>query len=121
MSLTGKSIWATRGTSTDLVHNLSQANSIYHRYYQAYVSFFSGLLLSKPNTMASVLEDYVLSKDANVVPAKNGSKPLMLSRFLGGFLHPLIHVGYGAEFGLPGMISEGLSSRCHVAFMLKYF
>ena len=31
----------------------------------------------------------------------------MLSRFLAGVLHPLIHVGYGAEFGLLGMFAEG--------------
>lgn len=31
----------------------------------------------------------------------------MLSRFIGGLLHPLIHTGYGAEFGLLGMSAEG--------------
>ena len=32
------------------------------RYYQAYVSFFTKLLLSKSNSINSVLEDYVFSK-----------------------------------------------------------
>lgn len=76
-------------------------------YYQAYVNFFSRILLAKPNSIPSFLEDYVMSKDANVVPGKNGKKPLMLSRFMAGFLHPLIHSGYGTEFSMPGMISEG--------------
>lgn len=31
----------------------------------------------------------------------------MLNRFLAGLLHPLIHTGYGAEFGLLGMVAEG--------------
>ena len=75
------------------------------RYYQSYVSFLSDLLLS--SSIQTVLEDYVMSKDANVVPGKDGKNPLMLSRFLSGFLHPLIHAGYGAEFGLPGLVAEG--------------
>ena len=60
--------------------------------------------------MQSVFEEYVFSKDANTIPAKDGSKPLMLSRFLGGFLHPLIHVGYGTEFNMLGMLVEGACS-----------
>ncbi|EKM51237.1 uncharacterized protein PHACADRAFT_263270 [Phanerochaete carnosa HHB-10118-sp] len=84
------------------------------RYYQAYVSFFSSKLLDKAagkNAIQRVLEDYVFSVDANLTPGKsaNGQKPLVLARFLGGFLHPLIHAGYGAEFGLPGLIAEGIS------------
>jgi hypothetical protein len=35
----------------------------------------------------------------------------MLARLLDGLIHPLIHVGYGYEFGVPGMIVEGLR-RC---------
>ena len=31
----------------------------------------------------------------------------MLARYHGGFLHPLIHIGYGTEFNLPGMVVEG--------------
>lgn len=59
--------------------------------------------------MQTVLEDYVFSKDANVVPGKDGKAPMMLTRFLGGYLHPLIHCGYAIEFGLPGLIAEGWS------------
>ncbi|ORZ09906.1 hypothetical protein BCR42DRAFT_423306 [Absidia repens] len=33
----------------------------------------------------------------------------MLSRFVGGAYHPLIHVGYGVEFGLKGQVAEGLA------------
>ena len=31
----------------------------------------------------------------------------MLGRLFSGLLHPLIHVGYGLEFGLKGMLVEG--------------
>ncbi|EKM51649.1 uncharacterized protein PHACADRAFT_261904 [Phanerochaete carnosa HHB-10118-sp] len=80
------------------------------RYYQAYVAFFSKLLLSGThNALQSVMDDYIFSTNANLVLGKNGTKPVMLSRFLAGFLHPLIHTGYGAEFGLPGLAAEGLA------------
>lgn len=76
------------------------------------MNFFSAQLLSRgPKAIQSVLEDYVFSKDANLVPNKQGKNPLMLSRFMAGFIHPLIHAGYGAEFSLPGLISEGTFSN----------
>ncbi|KAG6907328.1 hypothetical protein DXG01_009410 [Tephrocybe rancida] len=33
----------------------------------------------------------------------------MVDRFLGGLLHAMTHVGYGLEFGLVGMVVEGLA------------
>lgn len=48
-----------------------------------------------------------MSKDANLVLGNDGKAPLMLSRFLAAFLHSLIHLAYGFEFGLPGIIAEG--------------
>ncbi|KAI9306099.1 hypothetical protein BJ944DRAFT_287266 [Cunninghamella echinulata] len=33
----------------------------------------------------------------------------MLSRALGGALHPIIHIGYSVEFSLPGQAAEGLA------------
>ncbi|OBZ85247.1 Oxidoreductase AflY [Choanephora cucurbitarum] len=32
-----------------------------------------------------------------------------LARTVGGLYHPLIHIGYGLEFNLPGMAAEGLA------------
>ncbi|CAL1702702.1 unnamed protein product [Somion occarium] len=78
------------------------------KYYQAYVTYFTERLLEKG--AASALESYVFSKDANVVGSPNTQgMPYMLSRYLGGFLHPYIHAGYGAEFGQLGMWAEGLA------------
>ncbi|KAI0085240.1 hypothetical protein BDY19DRAFT_896974 [Irpex rosettiformis] len=79
------------------------------RYYQAYLAFWTAKLVDKSISITSVLEKYVFSKDANVVPGKTKDAPMMLSRFLGGFLHPLIHCGYGVEFSLPGLIAEGIA------------
>ncbi|EKM51648.1 uncharacterized protein PHACADRAFT_212279 [Phanerochaete carnosa HHB-10118-sp] len=80
------------------------------KYYQAYVSFFSRLLLSPQSKgLQAILEEYVFSTDANLVAGKNGVKPYMLGRFYSSLFHPLIHTGYGVEFGLPGLAVEGLA------------
>ncbi|KAF8998406.1 hypothetical protein BDQ17DRAFT_1428492 [Cyathus striatus] len=36
-------------------------------------------------------------------------EPHMLSRFLSGLIHPFIHTAHGIEFGLPGLVVEGLA------------
>ncbi|EKM48588.1 uncharacterized protein PHACADRAFT_266276 [Phanerochaete carnosa HHB-10118-sp] len=83
-------------------------------YYQAYVAFFSQLLLSQDTKgFPAILEDYVFSTDANFVAGKNGAKPQMLGRFYSSLFHTLIHIAYGAEFGLPGLSAEGLA-KCAV-------
>lgn len=53
--------------------------------------------------MVGAFEKYVLSPEYNL----QGSS--MLNSFYEGLIHPFIHVGYGLEFGLPGMVSEGQS------------
>lgn len=53
--------------------------------------------------LGATLERYVLSDEAN------WGNNRMLGRLIGGAVHPLIHVGYGAEFDLPGIMAEGLS------------
>ena len=32
----------------------------------------------------------------------------MLDRFLASVIHPIIQLGHGLEFGLPGLIAEGM-------------
>ncbi|TCD67715.1 hypothetical protein EIP91_012012 [Steccherinum ochraceum] len=80
-------------------------------YYQSYLTFFSDLLLK--DGPSAVFQQYVFSKDANFVPANGKSeRPNMYNRLLGGLVHPMIHAGYGAEFGQMGMWAEGLSEAC---------
>jgi hypothetical protein len=58
--------------------------------------------------VSATLDDYILSKEYNSVEGCGASaQPAMLIRFLAGVIHPLIHVGYGTEFGIPGMVAEG--------------
>ena len=53
-----------------------------------------------------MLEKYLFSPEYNKPPRR------MLNRFLMGVVHPIIHAGYGCEFGLPGMVAEGLAMAC---------
>lgn len=93
-------------------------------YYQAYLHFFSDLLLKKP--ASAVLEEWIFSMKANFNTNSRGQQPEMLNRLLAGILHPLLYLGYGLEFryitilfgsshrraqpsfrSLPGLVAEG--------------
>lgn len=81
------------------------------RYYGAYLAFFTREAQAKG--IAAVLEEFVFSPKANLGPDPNAphkDQPQMLSRFVSGLIHPMIHTGHGTEFGLPGMLVEGLPS-----------
>ncbi|KAJ7503666.1 hypothetical protein B0H11DRAFT_1710757 [Mycena galericulata] len=74
------------------------------RYYQAYLKFFSEEVLKK-NDIAATLEEWLFSSKANF----DGKGPQMLNRLLAGILHPMLYVGYGIEFAIPGLVAEGLA------------
>ncbi|CCF50208.1 uncharacterized protein UHO2_05905 [Ustilago hordei] len=71
------------------------------RYYWAYLHFFDSFV--EKMGAREALEELVFSKEANEGEVK------MITRFYGGVLHALIHVGYGLETGMKGMVSEGLA------------
>jgi len=75
------------------------------RFYSAFLAFFKSELLEKG--LSECLEEYVLSLAANYHDHK---QPGMLSRLMTVIFHALIHVGYGAEFGLLGLSAEGTFS-----------
>ncbi|KAF8915039.1 hypothetical protein CPB85DRAFT_1218283 [Mucidula mucida] len=77
-------------------------------YYIAYVDFFKAKIAEEG--VSQVLETYVFARSANIIDgAPQNKQPLMLARLFDGAAHPMIHVGYGLEFGLPGMVVEGLA------------
>lgn len=76
------------------------------RYYKGYVAFFSQEIDEKGIPM--VLEKYIFS-DRFQYQEGASNQPEMLSRFTASLLHALIHVGHGLEFGLKGMVVEGLA------------
>lgn len=55
------------------------------------------------------LELFFFSQSANW---DGGKEPQMVNRLLSGLLHPMIHTGYGCEFGAPGMLAEGVWNFC---------
>jgi hypothetical protein len=71
-------------------------------FYNAYLRFFNDLIVVQKKDVRAVLDEFVFSDRS-----PSGKNPQLLSRFFGGLIHSLIHVGYGLEFGLPGMIVEG--------------
>ena len=78
------------------------------KYYQGYLEFFSNQLVTKGAD--KTLEDYLYSKGVNFsdrAEADGSRHPEMFGRFMSGLMHPLIHVGYGLEFGLLGILAEG--------------
>ncbi|KAG6856964.1 hypothetical protein H0H87_011634 [Tephrocybe sp. NHM501043] len=77
------------------------------QFYQGYLAFFTDVI--HEDGIAAAVEKYIFSKDVNIVPSPTGKKPDVFNRFLGGLLHPMIHIGYGLEFCLPGIVAEGLA------------
>ncbi|KAF7308270.1 hypothetical protein HMN09_00675000 [Mycena chlorophos] len=75
-------------------------------YYQGYEFFFSELLAKK--SADEVLEEWLFSDTANY----GGKKPEMLNRLFAGILHPMLYLGYGLEFSLPGLMAEGFGQAC---------
>ncbi|GLB42751.1 putative protein of unknown function (DUF4243) [Lyophyllum shimeji] len=77
-------------------------------YYSAYLDFFTEVVRSKG--VAAALEEYIFDAKANFVAGRDADKqPEMLNRSMDGIIHSLIHVGHGLEFGLPGLVAEGLA------------
>ncbi|KAG2031137.1 hypothetical protein BDR03DRAFT_928361 [Suillus americanus] len=91
---------------------ITEENFIKHlgdeNFYAAYKTFFSKVI--EERGVSATLEKYIFSRKYNFVEGRDASaQPVMLARFLGGLFHAFIHVGYGAEFGIPGMVVEGLA------------
>ncbi|KAJ8073173.1 hypothetical protein PM082_020042 [Marasmius tenuissimus] len=106
---TNKHMQKPRGTSPgQITHENYKEHLGDRRFYDAYVKFDTEFVRTKG--FSSVLEGYVFSPRANSVSAsKDRKQPEMLGRFRDALLHPIIHIGYGVEFGLPGMVVEGLA------------
>ncbi|KAG6907326.1 hypothetical protein DXG01_009408 [Tephrocybe rancida] len=71
------------------------------QYYASYLMFFESAV--RDLGFAGAIERYIFAR------AGEGKAISMLDRFLGGLLHAMTHVGYGLEFGLAGMVVEGLA------------
>jgi hypothetical protein len=76
------------------------------------LAFFIDYL--QQNTPTEALERFIFSpaynfiSDSEVTKHDSTKHPQMLNRLLAGLIHPLIHVGYGFEFGILGQVAEGI-------------
>ncbi|KAF9555920.1 hypothetical protein CPC08DRAFT_765575 [Agrocybe pediades] len=93
-------------------HAITKENWIEHlgdeNFYQAYVEFFKSELEQRQFKCEELLEEYIFSASANFIPGAK-KQPEMLSRFFDNLFHPMIHVGFGLEFSVPGVFVEGLA------------
>ncbi|TFY73975.1 hypothetical protein EWM64_g10037 [Hericium alpestre] len=91
-------------------HAITDADFVEHlgdeEYYNAYHAYFLNYLSN--HTITEALEKYIFAPEYNYMPGAK-KQPEMLNRCLAGLVHPFIHVGYGAEFGVKGQLAEGLA------------
>ncbi|OAX36710.1 hypothetical protein K503DRAFT_793258 [Rhizopogon vinicolor AM-OR11-026] len=90
-------------TADNFVEHLSDEN-----YYEAYTTLFVKSIEEKG--AAATLEEFIFSEKYNFEPGRDAAaQPEMLCRFVDAVMHPLIQCGHGVEFGLKGMLAEGLA------------
>ncbi|KAF9235884.1 hypothetical protein BU15DRAFT_28865, partial [Melanogaster broomeanus] len=88
---------------------ITQENFFEHlgdeNFYQGYVTFFSKQMHEE--RASGTLEELIFSEKWNFQEGRDTTdQPSMPFRFMDGVLHPMIHVGYEAEFGLKEMLAE---------------
>ncbi|MCJ1380737.1 hypothetical protein MMC17_003845 [Xylographa soralifera] len=82
------------------------------RYYHDYLVFFQREIDEKG--YEEVINEYVLKGDERADD--------MLGRMYGGFLHPIIHLGFGVEFKQPAIIAEALAqAAAHDKWLTPFF
>jgi len=92
--------------------NISKENFYEHlgkkSYYDSYLHYFHNVILEKGATAA--IEEYVFARGANVDENGSDKSPRkMFNRLFARLYHPMIYIGYGLEFGIPGLVAEGLA------------
>jgi hypothetical protein len=82
------------------------------QYYHDFLEFFQREM--ETSSWQDVLNRYLFAKDE--------AADDLLCRAFAGFLHPLIHIGFGVEFQQPAIVAEGLAQAAvHDIYMTKFF
>jgi hypothetical protein len=82
------------------------------KYYHDFLVFFQKEIEEK--TWQAVLNEYLF--------ANNERANDMLCRLFAGFLHPIIHLGFGIEFQQPAIMAEALAQAAvHDSWMAPLF
>nr|POE63525.1 oxidoreductase afly [Quercus suber] len=81
------------------------------KYYQDFLAFFKAEI--EKSSWQEVLQTYVFSGQEHADD--------MLVRMFAGFLHPIIHLGFGVEFRQPTIIAEALAQAAvHENWLGRY-
>jgi len=88
----------------DDMHNPERFKSYLgqEKYYHDFLVFFQDEF--DKNGWENVLNEYVFKGDERADD--------LLVRMFAGFLHPIIHLGFGVEFQQPAIIAEALAQAC---------
>lgn len=79
--------------------------------YHTFLQFFKSEI--EKSSVEGVLQKYLFAGDERA--------DRMLVCMYAGFLHPIIHLGYGLEFHQPAIVAEGLASAaCHDGWIGDY-
>jgi hypothetical protein len=82
------------------------------KYYHDFLVFFQKEIEAK--SWQNVLNEYLFTN--------NDRANDMLARLYAGFLHPIIHLGFGIEFQQPAIIAEALAQTAvHDSWMAPLF
>ncbi|KAF3009563.1 hypothetical protein E8E13_005702 [Curvularia kusanoi] len=82
------------------------------KFYHDFLVYFQKEIERK--TWQGVLSEYLFARDERADD--------LLARLYAGFLHPIIHTGFGIEFTQPAIIAEGLAQACvHDNWMKPFF
>lgn len=82
------------------------------KFYHDFLVYFQKEIERK--TWQGVLNEYLFARDERADD--------LLARLYAGFLHPIIHTGFGVEFMQPAIIAEGLAQACvHDNWMKPFF
>lgn len=80
--------------------------------YSDYMHFFTEEIEAKG--YVKVVSDYVFGKHERA--------NIMFNRLFAGYLHPLIHLGFGLEFEQPAIVAEALGQTAiHPTFLDSFF
>ncbi|KAF2733376.1 hypothetical protein EJ04DRAFT_605640 [Polyplosphaeria fusca] len=82
------------------------------KHYRNFIAFFQGEMDKKG--WQEVLNERLFKRDE--------AADDMLGRMFAGFLHPIIHLGFGVEFSQPAIIAEGLAQAAiHDPYLNPFF
>ncbi|KAG0704107.1 hypothetical protein DFH29DRAFT_997994 [Suillus ampliporus] len=102
-------IWAM-GASAKMISSAYETHCVYQRPALESPSHITrdnfNEHLGDERGLPSTFEEYIFAPSANYLTEPCSEKddhPEMMARFIDGLFHPLIHIGYGAEFGLLGV------------------